>query len=151
MKTKARRILAVVMATATMATGVGNLTANAESLPVEETMEIILVEDDMIAPCSSTVTKTYDCSELENIGMFKASSSTVYLSFNEPEVGAVSIKFHTGGYDGDVYKTITPPEAGTTGTTLTTSFSVVSGTKYYITAEPIKGYLSTRGSFTITY
>jgi hypothetical protein len=34
MKTKFRRILAAVMATATMATGVGSLTANAESLPL---------------------------------------------------------------------------------------------------------------------
>lgn len=151
MKTKFRRILAAVMATATMATGVGSLTANAESLPVEETMEIVLVEDDMIAPCSTTVTKTYNTSSSQYIGKFVASSTTVKLSFGDSDVGQAAIHFRTGSSTGTIHETVIPPAEGTTSTTLSTSFSVTKGTTYYITVEPANGFLSTSGSFTITY
>ena len=147
---KMKKIAAIATA-AVMATGIGSFTANAEPLPVEEPIEIVLTAGDVAVPYSSTVTKSYNCSSVQNLGIFVASSSTVSLTFGEPAVGAVAIKFHTGSYTGPVIQTILPPPAGTTATTLRTSFPVTRGTTYYVTAEPTNGYFSTRGSFTITY
>ncbi|MBQ8904952.1 MAG: hypothetical protein IJY85_01120 [Ruminococcus sp.] len=150
MKTKFRRILAAVMATATMATGVGSLTANAESLPAEETMEIILIDEATATPYAS-VPMSYDCSSEVYLGKFKANSSTVRLSFGASTDGQAAIHFRTGSSTGTIHETIIPPAEGTTGSTLSTSFSVTAGTTYYITVEPTGGYIHTEGSFTITY
>ncbi len=147
---KMKKIAAIVTAVV-MAASIGSITASAEPLPVEEPIEIVLTAGDVAIPYSSTIPVSYNCSSVQDLGRFVASTSTVYLEFGEPSVGAVAIKFHTGSADGPVIKTILPPPAGTTATTLRTSFSVTRGTTYYITAEPTSGYLSTRGSFTITY
>ena len=152
MKLKARKIVASALAMATMVTSMGSISANAMTSSTAETA-IVSMDDNMVAPCSYTVGLSYDCDadEVDNVGKFKATSSRVYLTFNEPNDGKVDIKFHTGSYGGPVYKTITPPAAGTTSTTLYTDFAVTSGTTYYITAEPADGYIHTSGGFTITY
>ena len=150
MKNKIKRLLAAVIAVVIMATGMGGITVNAETLSDEETNEVVL-EGDTVTPRSATATKTYNTSGKQNIGKFIASSTTVHLSFSAPKVGQAAIKFHTGGYNGAVYKTIITPVEGTTSTNLTTTFSVNAGTTYYITVEPANGFISTSGSFTITY
>lgn len=141
--------IAAIAAAAVMATSIGSTTASAEPLPVEEPMEIIL-EGDSAVPYKTPIHISYDCSSVQWLGQLVVSSSRVSLMFGEPAVGAVAIKFHTGGYEGPVVQTILPPPAGTTATTLRTSFPSIVGERYFITVEPTGGYSYTRGSFTLT-
>jgi hypothetical protein len=125
-------------------------TQNSGLTPVEETMEIILIDEATATPYAS-VPMSYDCYEEVSLGRFTANSSTVRLSFGASTDGQAAIHFRTGSSSGPIHETIIPPAEGTTGSTLSTSFSVTAGTTYYITVEPTADYIHTAGSFTITY
>lgn len=149
MKNKVSRIFAAIMATATIAAG--SVTVSAESLPVEETTEMLLVDDSVATPYSVSVPLSYDCYSEVYLGKFKASSSTVTFSFGASTDGAAAIHLRTGSSSGTIQNTILPPPQGTTPTTVSTKIDVTAGTIYYITVEPTNTYIHTSGSFTITY